>query len=155
MVRQPKFPFPIFITFAPANAPADLRADLDVVTPPIDGTILPGVTRDSVLALLRAHGAETTLPGLPATQKFHTHERSFTLTEAAELAKAGRLLEAFTVGTAVVVASVGSIGVEGRETIQLPKHEGAKGPVAHAIYDRVTAIQEGREQWRDWSVVCQ
>lgn len=146
---------PLLFSMYPLTKPVDHPADLDVVTPPIDGTILPGVTRDSVLALLRAHGSETTLPGISATQKFHTHERNFTLTEAAELAKAGRLLETFTVGTAVVVASVGSIGVERRETIQLPKHEGAKGPVARAIYDIITAIQEGKEQWRDWSVVCQ
>lgn len=129
--------------------------DLDAFTPPVDGTILPGVTRDSVIALMRAHGSKTVLPEIPTTQKIHVHEEPVTISQVAQWAAEGRLLESFTVGTAVVVASVGRIGVEGKDDIELPKHESCLGPIAHALYERITAIQEGKEQYEGWSVVCE
>lgn len=132
-----------------------LGADLDVVTPPTDGTILPGVTRDSCIALVKAHGADMALPGLQPSVKLHLHERAITLTELTTCADEGRLLEVFTVGTAVVVASVGRIGCEGKKEITLPQHDGMFGPVARALYDKITAIQEGRDRYQDWSVVCE
>lgn len=130
------------------------RLDLDVYTPPTDGTILPGVTRDSVIALMKAHGSKTNLPEIPSTQKIHIYEESITVSQVAQWASEGRLLEAFTVGTAVVVASVGRIGVEGKEDIQLPQHESSMGPVALSLFEKITSIQEGREQYEDWSLVC-
>ncbi|KIP07318.1 hypothetical protein PHLGIDRAFT_35481 [Phlebiopsis gigantea 11061_1 CR5-6] len=128
--------------------------DLDVYTPPTDGTILPGVTRDTVIALMKAHGSKTNLPEIPSTQKIHIYEESITVSQVAQWASEGRLLEAFTVGTAVVVASVGRIGVEGKEDIQLPQHESSMGPVALSLFEKITSIQEGREQYEDWSLVC-
>lgn len=104
---------------------------------------------------MRAHGSKTTLSALPSTQKFHVYEETVTVPNVAEWAASGRLFECFTVGTAVVVASVGRIGVEGKEDIELPKHEGAMGPVARALYEKITAIQEGKEQYESWSVVCE
>ena len=58
-----------------------------------------------------------------------------------------------TVGTAVVVAAVGRIGHDGKDIV-LPAHEGALGPVARGLYERITEIQEGRVEWEGWSVPC-
>ncbi|OJT14249.1 Branched-chain-amino-acid aminotransferase, mitochondrial [Trametes pubescens] len=128
--------------------------DLDVYTPPLDGTILPGVTRDSILALASAHPSRTLLPGLPETLRLHTTERELTMTELNTWAQNGSLLEAFGVGTAVIVAAVGRIGHEGKD-INLPTYEGGLGPVGRALYDRISDIQEGKFEWEDWSVVCE
>ncbi|KAL1938995.1 hypothetical protein VTO73DRAFT_11148 [Trametes versicolor] len=131
-----------------------IDGDLDVYTPPLDGTILPGVTRDSILALASAHPSRTLLPGLPETLRLHTTERELTMTELNAWAQNGSLLEAFGVGTAVIVAAVGRIGHEGKD-INLPTYEGGLGPVGRALYDRISDIQEGKFEWEDWSVVCE
>jgi branched-chain amino acid aminotransferase len=104
---------------------------------------------------MRAHGSTTQLPALSSSQKLHVHEEKVTLTDVAAWAASGRLLESFTVGTAVVVASVGRIGAEGRPDIELPQHEGSMGCVARALFEKITAIQEGREQYERWSLVCE
>ncbi|KAI0651334.1 branched-chain amino acid aminotransferase II [Trametes meyenii] len=126
---------------------------LDVFTPPLNGTILPGVTRDSVLALAAAHTAHTTLPSVPPTTRIHVVERELTISDLIQWSAEGRLLEAFAVGTAVVVVAVGRIGYEGKDIV-LPTHEGALGPVGRSLYERITEIQEGKFEWEDWSVVC-
>jgi len=66
----------------------------ELITAPLDGTILPGVTRDSVLALAREW------------KEFEVTERPFTLHEVIEAIKDNRLLEAFGAGTAAVVSPV-------------------------------------------------
>ncbi|KAF9065013.1 aminotransferase [Rhodocollybia butyracea] len=126
---------------------------IDLLTPPLDGTILPGVTRDSVLTLANAHTArETTLPGLEETLHLHTHERPFTMTDLLRWSADGKLLEVFGVGTAVIIASIGKIGFKGEDII-LPTHEGGLGPIAKAFRTRILDIQEGREQWKNWSIL--
>ena len=127
---------------------------LDVVTPPLDGTILPGITRASILELVAAHPSRTTLPGLPPAVVLHACERSMTMAELFAWEAEGRLLEAFSVGTAAVVAAVGRIGYEGRDIV-LPEHEGALGPVGRGLYDRLTAIQDGKFEWEEWAVLCE
>ena len=82
-------------------------AELDVVTPPLDGTILPGITRASILELAAAHPSRTTLPGLPSSVVLHACERTMSIHQLFEWSAEGRLLEAFSVGTAAVVAAVG------------------------------------------------
>jgi len=129
--------------------------DFDVITPAVDGTILPGVTRDSCILLANGHGSDVALPGLSPSIKLYVHERSITLTDVAAWAAEGTLLEAFTCGTAVVVASVGRIGTEGKKDIILPQHNGTLGPVARGLYEKITAIQEGRDEYRGWSVICE
>ncbi|KAI0752151.1 branched-chain amino acid aminotransferase II [Fomes fomentarius] len=127
--------------------------DFEVITPPLDGTILPGVTRDSTIALCAAHPSRTTLPGLPASTRLHVAEQTVTMSDLVKWVAEGRLLEAFTVGTAVVVAAVGRIGFNGKDIV-LPEYEGVLGPVARGLYDRLTDIQEGKFEWEDWSVPC-
>lgn len=126
----------------------------DVITPPLDGTILPGVTRDSTLKLLAAHPSKSVLPGLSESDKLHPQELQMTMADLRKLAEEGRLLEAFGVGTAAIVTAVARIGFEGKD-INLPTHESGMGPVAQALYDRIIDIQMGRFEWEGWSVVCE
>ncbi|KAL0950524.1 hypothetical protein HGRIS_007332 [Hohenbuehelia grisea] len=126
----------------------------DVITPALDGTILPGVTRASCLALTGAHPERTTLPNLPAALKLHTHERPLTMPELFAWQQEGRLLEAFGVGTAVIVAPIGRIGFEGNDLV-LPKHQAGLGPLGSALWERITEIQRGQFEWEGWSVTCE
>ncbi|KAL1945972.1 hypothetical protein VTO73DRAFT_1974 [Trametes versicolor] len=133
-----------------------LRRDdggVDLFTPPLDGTILAGVTRESVLDLAGAHSSRTTLPDLPHTMRLHPAEREFTISELQQWLVEGRLLEIFAVGTAVIVVPITRIGYEGEEMI-LPSFEGGLGPVGRALHTRITDIQDGRVEWDGWSVVC-
>ena len=65
----------------------------------------------------------------------------------------GRLLEAFSVGTAAIVTAVGRIGYNGKD-IHIPDYEGGPGPMAQALYERILEIQDGRAEWEGWSTVC-
>jgi len=126
---------------------------VDIVTPPLDGTILPGITRLSCIELLEAHTAQRTiLPGIPATQRLHTHERPITMRELAAWSDEGKVVEAFGVGTAVLVLPIGRVGYEGKDLV-LPSEEGL-GAVGKALLERVLDIQMGRFQWEDWSEEC-
>jgi branched-chain amino acid aminotransferase len=126
---------------------------VDLITPPLDGTILPGITRDSTLALARAHTSGTiTLPSLSGLA-LHTHERPIPMGELAALAADNRILEAFGVGTAVIVAPVGRIGWRGQD-IALPAHAGGLGPIGRAFWDMLTAVQRGEREFEGWSVPC-
>jgi branched-chain amino acid aminotransferase len=138
-------------------APAHARADLDVITPELDGTILPGLTRASVLALARAHPARAVLPGLARSTRLHPREARVTLADVAGWARAGRLREAFSAGTAVVIAPIGRIGFAGAPDLVLPvcDGKGGLGPVGSAIRERIVDVQEGREEWDGWSVACE
>ncbi|KAI0319907.1 branched-chain amino acid aminotransferase II [Amylostereum chailletii] len=129
--------------------------DVDVVTPSLDGTILPGITRDSALTLLAAHPEATSLPHLSNRMRLHTHERDITMPELFAASESGRLLEVFSVGTAAVVTAVSRIGWKDRE-IKLPAYGGSEiGPVAKALWERLVDIQEGRVEWQGWSVRCE
>jgi branched-chain amino acid aminotransferase len=83
---------------------------LDVVTPPLDGTILPGVTRASVLSLLSHHPLSAALPQLPPTLRLHPTERTLTMSELFTASASGTLREVFCVGTAAVVIPAARIG---------------------------------------------
>lgn len=128
---------------------------MDIITPPLDGTILPGLTRDSTLTLANAHTSGILLlPGIPASQKLYTHERILTMSEITALSAQGKILESFGVGTAVIVAPVGRIGHEGKDLV-LPVHEAGLSPVGNAIFTMITDIQTGRRQYENWSVLCE
>jgi branched-chain amino acid aminotransferase len=148
-------------------------AALDVVTPPLDGTILPGVTRASVLSLLSHRPHTTALPHLPPTlHNLHAAERTLTMPELFAASASGTLREAFCVGTAAVVILAARIGWQRRrrcvvggaeaeadgettqvEDIVLPV-VGGEGSVAHALWERLVDIQEGRIEWEGWGVPC-
>lgn len=127
---------------------------VDLLTPELDGTILPGVTRQSILELAGAHTeGRTELDGILPSTKIHTRETLITLPEVREWNAQGKLLEVFACGTAAVVVPIGRIGIND-EDIVFPKYEEGYGPVAKALWQRLVAIQEGRIEWEGWSVPC-
>ncbi|RDX47081.1 branched-chain amino acid aminotransferase II [Lentinus brumalis] len=127
--------------------------DLDVLTPLLDGTILPGITRESVLALAAAHPSRIVLPGLSEETRLHPAERVLTMPELETWLAEGRVVEAFAVGTAVVVSPIGRIAWGGKDLV-LPQFGDALGPVSKALRERILDIQEGEFEWEDWSVLC-
>ncbi|KAK4543711.1 hypothetical protein LTR36_005356 [Oleoguttula mirabilis] len=114
----------------------------ELVTAPLDGTILEGVVRDSILALAR----ERLVP-----EGWKVSERRFTMREVAAAAAEGRLLEVFGSGTAAVVAPVRSIGWKG-ELIGCGLPEDREvGEVTKRMKDWIEGIQYGEEE-HEWSV---
>jgi len=108
-----------------------------VITPPLTGTILPGLTRDSVLTLLDDLGIEA-------------KERLITIDEVFQAHVAGELKEAFGVGTAATVAPIERIGYRERE-IQL--QVGQSGSIGSKVRSLLQAIQTGREPDKhDWLI---
>lgn len=78
---------------------------LELVTPPLDGMILPGVTRDSVLTLAREHAeGKLALPGLPKDIPLTVAERPVTMSEVRDAAKEGRLVELFGSGALLFIS---------------------------------------------------
>lgn len=102
------------------------RFENEIVTPSLEGTVLPGCTRDSVLELLRLW-------------KLPVFERRIALEEVRERAGRGELLEVFGTGTAVVVSSVGELAGDG---FSLKIGEGV-GELTKRLYDEITGIQYG------------
>ncbi|KZO99782.1 branched-chain amino acid aminotransferase II [Calocera viscosa TUFC12733] len=111
----------------------------ELVTPPLNDIILPGVTRDSVLSLARSHSS-TPLPGLP--ENFIVSERAITMPELVSASKAGRLLEVFGAGTAAIVCPVDRIGYLGEDII-VPTGERGMGPVSEVMYREIVGRQTG------------
>jgi len=114
---------------------------IELVTAPLDGTILPGVTRDSILELAREWG------------EFEVTERPFTMPEVAAAWKEGRLREAFGAGTAAVIAPINGIAYKGEEMNISCGEDGNAGPLAARLYKEITDIQAGKKSFRDWSVL--
>ena len=124
----------------------------ELVTPPLNGMILPGVTRDSILALARDHvSGKMNIDGLPSSNEFIVSEREISMNEIIEAEEAGQLLEIFGSGTAAVVSPVNKIGFKGKD-IHIPVLEEGVGPIAKAMLDTITGIQLGRIE-HEWSVV--
>ncbi|KAI4294571.1 branched-chain amino acid aminotransferase II [Schizophyllum commune Loenen D] len=110
--------------------------DYDLITPPLDGTILPGITRLSILELANAHTAgRTVLPGLPADRKIHTHEKVVTMPQVRAWAANGTLQEFFCCGTAVIVVPVGRIWFDGADVVL-----GVDGANEHGGVDGATRL---------------
>ena len=113
--------------------------DDTIITAPLDGTILPGVTRDSILTLARDAG-------------YKTEERRLSIDEVVKASHEGRLNEAFGTGTAAVVAPVGKLCYKGEEIVV---NNGEIGPKAKYLYDRLLNIQLGNyEDKFGWVTVC-
>ena len=98
-----------------------------LVTPPLRGTILPGVTRDSVLRLAKAMGLEC-------------EERMIDIDEVIDGIQTNTLTEAFGCGTAVVITAVGSIGYR-NQRYQIG--DGKIGSLSQKLYDTIVGIQRG------------
>jgi branched-chain amino acid aminotransferase len=99
----------------------------EVVTPPLAGTILAGVTRDSVLALLRQWGVRVS-------------ERPVTIDEVVTAADRGTLREVFGTGTAAVISPVGELAYRGQRIVV---GGGGIGALTRRLYDTIVGIQYG------------
>ncbi|WPG99678.1 branched-chain-amino-acid aminotransferase, mitochondrial [Acrodontium crateriforme] len=114
----------------------------ELVTAPLDGTILEGVVRDSILSLAR----ERLIP-----EGWKISERRFHMREVTEAAKEGRLLEVFGSGTAAVVAPVRNISYRG-EIVDCGLQQNEEvGPITRRFKDWIEGIQYGEEE-HPWSV---
>ncbi|KAK5780308.1 branched-chain-amino-acid transaminase BAT2 PWA37_002735 [Arxiozyma heterogenica] len=114
----------------------------ELVTAPLDGTILEGVTRDSILTLAR-----TRLD----PKEWTVSERYCTINEVKEKAKRGELVEAFGSGTAAIVSPIKEIGWK-EESIDIPLLPGEQsGEFTKLVAQWIGNIQYGKEQFENWS----
>ncbi|KAG8756849.1 hypothetical protein FRC14_002603 [Serendipita sp. 396] len=133
--------------------------DLNLVTPPLDGTVLPGVTRQSCLELAQfhnlppSHPSHSCLPGVPTDIKVHPKEKKITVEEISQLNDAGRVLEVFGAGTAAVVCPIGRIGYKGTDIV-LPAYPSGFGVVSKGLLDALQSIFVGDVE-NEWSVRCE
>ncbi|KAF9073716.1 branched-chain amino acid aminotransferase II [Rhodocollybia butyracea] len=122
---------------------------IELVTPPLDGMILPGVTRDSVLALARDHASGASkISNLP--EKLIVSERAITMKEIQDAEAAGTLVELFGSGTAAVISPVNRIGYLGKDVL-IPTGDDGMGPISRPIWTELTGRQMGTIP-SDWSV---
>lgn len=99
----------------------------ELITPPLAGTILPGITRDSVIRLAKSWGTKVV-------------ERALSMEEVIEAQKDGTLKEVFASGTAAVVSPVGQINYKGRVFMI---NNGAIGCLTQKLYNDILQIQYG------------
>ncbi len=111
--------------------------DGSIVTPPLTGTILPGITRDSLITLARDEGLEV-------------REEPYSIDQWRDDAESGRLAETMACGTAAVVTPVGRVaGPEGEFTIG----SGGPGQLTQKLRERLLGIQRGTlPDTHDWIV---
>jgi branched-chain amino acid aminotransferase len=100
-----------------------------IVTPELSGTSLPGVTRDSVITLLRSLG-------------HRIEERRIAIDEVVAAHDDGRLRECFGTGTAATLADVRRIHLDGQDLVLPPIDQRTIGPF---VRDRLVGIMSGRE----------
>ena len=113
------------------------KIDGKIVTAPCDGTVLPGVTRDSVIHLLDSWGYEVI-------------EKHLSIDELMSAAKEGRLEEAFGTGTAAVISPIGELNYKGDITTI---NDFQTGPLTQKLYDTLTGIQWGKiDDQFNWTI---
>jgi branched-chain amino acid aminotransferase, group II len=109
----------------------------ELITPPLAGTILPGVTRNSVIKLASHLGIKVV-------------ERPLAIDEVIAAAGKGTLKEVFASGTAAIVSPVGQIYFRKKEYLI---NNGKTGPVAEKLYNEILQIQYGlKEDPFNWRV---
>jgi branched-chain amino acid aminotransferase len=108
----------------------------ELITAPLKGTILSGITRDSVIRLAKSWGVKVS-------------ERSLSMDEVMASIAKGTMQEAFASGTAAIVSPVGQIYYRGKE---YPIGEGRTGKLTERLYNEILQIQYGMKDdpfgWR-------
>ncbi|WP_212939296.1 branched-chain amino acid aminotransferase [Paenibacillus antibioticophila] len=99
----------------------------EIVTPELSGSILAGITRDSVIRLLQSWGHQVT-------------ERKISVEELFAASSAGTLEEAFGTGTAAVISPIGKMKWDSEE---ITISGGHTGEISKKLYDTITGIQKG------------
>jgi branched-chain amino acid aminotransferase len=100
----------------------------ELVTPALTGTILAGITRDSVIHMARDWGMKVS-------------ERRISLDEVLAALERGALREAFATGTAAVISPVGKLAYRDKK---YPVNNGKIGSLAQKLYDTIMGIQYGK-----------
>lgn len=109
----------------------------EIVTPALSGSILDGITRDSVIHLLKSQGYKVT-------------ERRIAVDELIQASEDGALEEMFGTGTAAVISPVGSLSWKGKE---YKINNGKIGELSRKLFDELSKIQRGELQEDfGWSV---
>ena len=98
------------------------------VTPPLEGSILEGVTRNSILTLLREWKCEV-------------HERRISVDELARAHADEKLKEVFGCGTGAVISPVGELGYKDKRIII---NDRKPGDMSQRLFHELTGIQQGR-----------
>lgn len=104
--------------------------DGEIITPSLTGSILPGITRDSVISLLKKWGKPI-------------YERKVSIQEVYDAHDRGKLEEVFATGTAAVISPVGELRWKDK-TINI--NGGKIGSISQKLYDELTAIQSGKAE---------
>jgi branched-chain amino acid aminotransferase len=113
------------------------RLGNEIVTPPLTGTILPGITRDSALTLMRDWGLKVA-------------ERPVPIDEVLAAARSGNLREAWGTGTAAVISPVGELSYKGERIVI---NGGKIGELTQKLYQGIVDIQYARvPDTRGWTV---
>jgi len=118
------------------------NGEKELVTPPLDGTILPGVTRDSILALVKEWG------------EFKVSEKPVNMSEIVKASDENRIIEMFGAGTAAIVSPIKKIHFDGKD-ILIPLDpsdpDSQAGPLTLKLANYIMGVQYG-EIDRKWSV---
>ena len=107
-----------------------MKIDGEIVTPMLSGSILPGITRKSIIELLKSKG-------------YPVSERKISIDEIIDALKSGKMEEFWGCGTAAVVSPVGELYYEG-ETYTI--NDNKIGETTQMLYDTLTDIQWGRAE---------
>ena len=99
-----------------------------MVTPELSGSILPGVTRDTCIQILKSWDVPV-------------EERKISVEELLEAGRNGSLEEAFGTGTAAVISPIGHLNIYGED---LTIGGGKIGELSQKLYDTITGIQWGK-----------
>ncbi|CAJ0757458.1 20608_t:CDS:10 [Entrophospora sp. SA101] len=121
----------------------DEITEVELVTPPLNGTILAGVTRDSIIGLAKSWN------------EFKVSERKIVMSEVLEALEDGRLYEMFGSGTACIVSPIKGIHYRGKDLVVPldPKNPNQNaGPITRRFADTLMGIQYG-EIPHEWSIV--
>ena len=111
------------------------KIDGKIVTPALNGSILPGITRKSCIEVLSEMG-------------YTVEERLISIDELTDALKNGKLEEAWGCGTAAVVSPIGRLCYQ---DVEYDVNEGKIGEVTQKLYDTLTGIQWGkREDTHGW-----
>ena len=112
------------------NYAGSIKIDGEIYTAPIEGTVLPGVTRDSIIHILKDWG-------------YKVNETHLSVDDLMQAGRDGRLEEVYGTGTAAVISPVGALVYKGEEiTINNFKI----GELTQKLYDYLTGIQWGKEE---------
>ena len=108
--------------------------EIEIITPELDGSILPGITRKSILELLNSNNPINPKTGKPMWNK--VTERILPVVELVEMLDQGKVIEIFGCGTAVVVVPLKVLGY-GMNIYKFNIEDYGSGPVCNWIYQKI------------------